>query len=90
MRRSAKKISINGGKQSRHSITLSSDPVVAGALDMFQKQHDMLRTLVEQPEMMNCGPARFEKLRMFFTGSEWVVEMESVVEEGNNNGSPTL
>lgn len=89
MKRLAKKIPVNGHKQSRHMVTLTSDTVVAGVLDMYQKQYDMLRTLVDQPEMMNCGPTRFEKMRMYFTGSEWVLELEATVDEGNNNGTPT-
>ena len=84
MRKSTKRIPI-GTSQVRYIVTLTSDPVMAGALDMNQKQHEMLRTLADQPEMCICGPGRFDKLRMDFNGSEWVIQMESVTEA--NNGS---
>lgn len=80
MKKTTKVIPV-GTTQSRYLVTLSTDPVTEGDTDKRMKQWNMLKTIAENPELMNCGPSLFQKMRMFFSGSEWVVELESLVDE---------
>lgn len=82
MRKSLKRIPV-GERRTRYIVTYFGETVdlELGDLDVHHKQVLMLRTLADQPELLVCGAARFQKMAMNFNGSEWVVEMQAVVDE---------
>lgn len=83
-----------GTMQTRYLVTLIDDPVTQGDIEKRLRQREFIRTLYENAELMNCGPALFQKMRMFFSGSEWVIELEALVDEpagarlGNTKSNP--
>jgi hypothetical protein len=80
MRKSTKQIAI-GLHEVRHIVTLIGDRISMGEQEKVMSQYEMLRQLVAQPELMICGPQRFEDLHMYWSGSEWVIEMKVTVEK---------
>lgn len=47
--------------------------------ESFRLQMALLRSLVEQPELLMCGPIPAQKLRLFHSGKSWVIEAEAEV-----------
>ena len=47
-------------------------------------QQNMLSSIVESPEMLNCGKGRFQQFRMFHNGLCWIIELQR--DENENRG----
>ena len=45
------------------------------------RQFAMLKTLIDNPSMMFCGPTHPYKINMYHSGQRWIIEMEAIVEE---------
>lgn len=69
-----------GTTQTRYIVTLIGDPVSGGENDKRLRQYALLTEIVNNPQLMNCGSALFEKAKMYFAGDSWVFEMEAVVD----------
>lgn len=39
---------------------------------------ELLRMVVDNPDLITCGAARFEQLRVFYDGDKWVLEASAV------------
>lgn len=79
MKKTLKQIRV-GENQIRYMVLLVGEPVLGGEQDSRVKQWQMIRTLADQPDLLTCGTVPFEKLRMSFTGSEWIVELEATTD----------
>ena len=78
MKRTLNKVKLSSGL-SKYVIVLESDKCLS---DIHKRvaQRELLLSVCDNPEMLNCGSSRFENLRMFFKDDKWIIEMEAVEE----------
>jgi hypothetical protein len=77
VKKSIKKISL--GKKTRYIVTLVGEEILTPD-DKRNKQWNMIQTIANTPDLMTCGPVSFDTMKMGFSGSQWVVEMQADVE----------
>lgn len=73
-----------GDKQVKHRTTLVDDvgeDYPAGSLLCRVRQNSFLREVVQNPDVLNCGPMPFSKLVMKHNGTRWQIDAESDAEE---------
>jgi hypothetical protein len=75
-----------GRTQIRHMVTYRGDPCPEEGPESWLRQAQLLRTIADSSELCKCGPSRFQKMRMFYSGNEWVIELEAVV-DANPDGT---
>ena len=80
IRRDYKRIPV--GEQIRHLVILRDDPVDPSGLDKDIRQLGFLTVLAQNPAMMDCGGNRWQKLKIWFSGAEWVAELEALEDKG--------
>jgi len=80
MRRTLSQMMIAKGK-TRYRVVLETDPCPPGSQQALIEQFRLLGSLADSPDLVSCGPARFQTLQMSHNGLGWVVEAEAVVEE---------
>lgn len=80
MKRFSTVLSLGEGR-SKYKVRLESDPApINTPLHRFV-QFGMLREIVDNPELTNCGLASFQKLSMYHNGECWVMELEAEEEK---------
>jgi hypothetical protein len=67
--------------QWRYTTTVEDDPSEQGSDAAHMRQMWFLQMLVDQPQLLLCGTARFETLRVHHTGRCWVAIAQAVVTE---------
>lgn len=67
----------------RYRARIESDPCLANTQESRHVQYNLLRTLVDSPDLLACGPVVFERMTMAHTGTRWIVELEARVEESD-------
>lgn len=71
-----KRAAINIGEQeTRHTVKIEDDP----SDNQYSRQFVFLRNLLDTPNTLTCGPSIFQKLVIYYNGSNWVAEAEAVV-----------
>ena len=60
-------------------ISVDCEP---GTYQAEQCRDLLLKTVADNLDFRRCGPAIFQKLKMYHSGDAWVLETEAVVEEG--------
>lgn len=65
----------------KHKVKLESDPAPNHTPLHRFLQFGMLREIVDNPELANCGLASFQKLSMYYNGECWVMELEAEEEK---------
>jgi hypothetical protein len=78
MKRSLKQVKV-GDRAMRYLVTLQGDAFLAGQGEAFA-QAKMLREFVDNDGLQVCGPARFQHMKMFVSGTTWIIELEATVE----------
>ena len=79
MKKESKRINLQNGK-TRHIVIIKDDPVDPSQIDLDSRQFLFLQILAQSPDVLTCGPVRWEKLRLYFSGQEWVAEAEAVTD----------
>jgi hypothetical protein len=64
--------------ENKYRVTFETEPCEAGTMESFTCQKQVLKAIVDNAGMMDCGPVFFQSLRMFHDGHKWVVELESI------------
>lgn len=77
MKRSIIKSRLNDTEH-RYRVLLESDECEVGTMESRQRQYDLLRAIVDNAGMMDCGPAIFQTMKMSHDGVRWIIEMEAV------------
>jgi hypothetical protein len=80
MKRTTSKVSIGGGL-CRVSVRIESFPCEIDSREARRAQVELLRSLTDNIELLNCGFSPFQKLSMKHNGEVWTVEMEAVQPE---------
>lgn len=70
-----------GTTQARYTIRVEDDPSQPGTHEIVVRQFGFLRELCDAPEILNCGPSRFESLTVSHSGTCWVATASAVVDE---------
>jgi len=80
MKRQLKRIPV-GQAEMRYIVTLTGDEleIYHGAAGKRMLQHNLLKALVDQPDLMLCGTEPFHKMTMKWMGSCWIAELEATV-----------
>jgi hypothetical protein len=68
-----------GGNQDRHMVRLEGPFVSMGTREFEEERYNLLKDLVQFPELLECGPARFQTLKVSYNGNSWIAELEAVV-----------
>lgn len=69
-----------GGLSTRHTVRYTSELCELGTVQYRFHQHEMLRQIAENTDLLKCGLQNFRKLTMFHDGERWVIDMEAVEE----------
>ena len=64
--------------QTRYRLSYESEPCETNSVAGRNTQLDLLRSLVDQPQLCYCGSQIFDTMKVYHNGSAWVVEMESL------------
>jgi hypothetical protein len=69
-----------GEKLVRYRTRIEDDPSTPG-WEQRQALYRLLGTLIQTPDLLNCGLNAPAKLSIYHSGQSWVVEAEATVEE---------
>ncbi len=65
----------------RYKVTLEGDPSDPATIAGRVAQVDILRALVDQPQLLRCGLAMCDTLKLSHNGTSWQLDMESIETE---------
>lgn len=65
----------------RHTLKIVDIPSEPGTQLAAERRRHLLREVAADDRLLMCGPADFEKFRMYHSGHEWVIECEADVED---------
>jgi len=80
LRRTISKARVNESEV-RYKVRLEDDVCTPDSQESRFHQLRLLRTLVETPDLLTCGPGPFKKLTIQHDGEKWVCDVEALVEE---------
>lgn len=69
-----------GGYSTRHTVKFTSLPCEKGTSEYRFYQHQMLRQISDNTDLLKCGISTFNKMSMYHDGECWVVDMEAIEE----------
>ncbi len=81
MRRVLNKVQVEETKDDsswRWMLEIYDEPSEHGSDAMNRRQFEFLQALLERPDLLHCGPARFEKLTVEHNGQCWVAKAHAV------------
>lgn len=78
MKRLMTKMNVGENLQ-RIKIFLSTDDCEAGTIQARVHLADLLHNIADQPDLVACGLAPFEVLKIYHDGSRYVAEAEAIV-----------
>lgn len=64
----------------RYRVKIEDDPSLPNTQYANTRQKTFLKLLIDNIEMLNCGPNPFQKMNVHHNGACWIVELESTVE----------
>ncbi len=70
-----------GDNTLRVRLRIEDVPSMGDSSIAHERQRALLQSLLDQPALMNCGSVPFQKMRMFHSGTAWVIEAEAEVFE---------
>ena len=77
MKKSVKTVKLGSG-QSRYQVQIFGEPCPEFGPESTIRKLQMLQMVCDRPDVGSCGPAPFQKLKLYYGGSEWVLELEAV------------
>lgn len=69
-----------GDRQVRYRTRIEDDPSSANSWEARRRLLDLLSTVLQSPDLMNCGLNAPQKLSIYHSGQSWVLEAEATVE----------
>lgn len=67
-----------GGHATRHTVRLTSASCEVGTSEYRFYQHEMLRQIADNTDLLKCGISNFKKMAMYHNGEHWVIDMEAI------------
>lgn len=62
----------------RHVVKLTTPYCEEHSEDSVFYRFGLLTAVSGNPDLINCGPLRFDRLKVFYDGQRWVLEAEAV------------
>lgn len=62
----------------KYVVRLTTPPCEKDSPESVHYRFSLVQAVVENPFLIDCGPNRFETLRVFFNGNCWILEAEAV------------
>lgn len=84
MQRIVSRIALDDDGTVVHRTRLQTDECEPGTEICNFLQRRLFQTLSDSFELVSCGPAPFQKMKVFHDGSRWVLEAEATVRESMN------
>lgn len=67
----------------RYFVRLEGEDTAMGSFECWHDQAQMLKAIVDTPDLLFCGPSRPTSIKMYHSGAKWIIEAEALVEEGS-------
>jgi hypothetical protein len=64
--------------QTKYTVKLESEYCPAIGIDARKSQLQLLRDLIDNQGMLDCGPIGFQTFNMVHDGEKWVVTLEAI------------
>lgn len=65
------------GEETRYQARIEDDE--SSPEDARITAHRFLSSLVDQPELLLCGYAPFQKMLLYHNGMRWIAELEAII-----------
>lgn len=62
----------------RYRMIYESEDCEQGTPEARRLQYGLLRAIIDNPGLMDCGPVTFQTFKMSHDGQKWLIEMEAV------------
>lgn len=72
---------IAGWRRVKYKVRLTSLPCEFGTQEALHAQQSLMEDLRNHPELLHCGPARWQHLTIRHNGAAWEAEAYAEVEE---------
>lgn len=69
----------SGYTSTKYRLKIEDDPSAEDSAEAGGRLLALLRDLVDQPVLLMCGPVSPQKVRLWHSGSCWVLEAEAEV-----------
>lgn len=79
MRRTVSEAAV-GDRLVRHRTRIEDDPSPKGSWEARNKLFNLFQTILNSPDLINCGLAPPEQMKVYHSGESWVIEAEATVE----------
>lgn len=67
-----------GEEMARTSIRVEGDDCPPDSPEATYHRDLLLRSIADDPHLLDCGPVSFQKFRMYHSGQHWVIEAEAI------------
>lgn len=64
--------------KAKYTVRLCSPMCGRNDQESIMLRFELLRMVIDNPDLITCGAARFEQLRVFYDGDKWVLEASAV------------
>lgn len=61
----------------RYRTRIDDEPTEEFSAEATVRQFQFMHALLEQPGLLKCGPEPFQKMKLYHSGTSWVVETEA-------------
>jgi hypothetical protein len=78
--RTSTKLSENS---TRYRVKIESDECEADSYLAQEMKQMLLRSVAEDPNLLTCGTAPFQTLKLAHNGVMWIMEAEATIEQSN-------
>lgn len=79
MKRCVSELRIGEG-QIRYRTRLEDEFSEKGSDQAREQQYFFLRQLLDNPTLLDCGLQRFQTLKIFHSGTQWICEAEATID----------
>lgn len=70
-----------GEKRHRYTFKIFDDPTEPGTPEYHRRRVDFLREFVDQPTLLQCGPAWATKMAIWHDGTRWTLSAEAEIDD---------
>jgi hypothetical protein len=64
--------------RAKYTVRLISPVCGLHEPESIMLRFELLRMVVDNPDLIACGGSRFEQLKVFYDGDKWVLEVSAV------------
>jgi len=66
----------------RTRVRIEGDPCEPDSALAEQMQHNLLTNIANNPQLLACGSAMFQRMQMYHDNAKWVIEVEATRKTG--------